>query len=141
MNLWRDTILTKQAQVITIFHSLSYILHFFLTGTVPNSCHDGSRLCFDWRNLTLFNGIFGLSEVRHAEFSTSVESDIPHSSLRHICVFEAYNSGRLSMFCFSRKYFLISCFVINSHLPPRVDGYAPLHRIMWKMYHNIEQNS
>lgn len=70
----------------------------------------------------------------------SVESDIPHSSISHICVFEAYNSGRLSMFCFSRKYFLISCFIINYHLPRHVDRYAPLHRIIWKMYRNIKQN-
>lgn len=129
MNLWRDTILTKQAQVITLFHSLSLYFTFVLAGTVPNSCHDGSRLCFDWRNFTLFNGIFGLSEVRCAEFSTSIESDIPHYSVKHICVFEAYNSKRLSMFCFTRKYFLISCFIINSHLPPHVDGRALLHII------------
>lgn len=140
MNLQRDTI-KKQAQVMAIFHSLSLSHTFFLTGIVPNGCHDGSRLCFDWRNFTLFNGISGLSEVKHAEFSTSVKSDIPHSSVRHLSVFEAYNSGRLSMFCFSRKYFLISCLIISSHLPPHADGYAPLHRIVWKMYHSINQNS
>lgn len=140
MNLWRDALLTKQAQVITIFHSLSLYLTFYLTGTVPNSCHDGSRLCFNWRNFTLFNGISGLSEVRHAEFFASIESDIPSSSTRHICVFEACNSGRLSMLCFSREYFLISCFIINSYDPSHVDGYAPLHRIIWEMDHNIKQN-
>lgn len=30
MNLWRVTVLTKQAQVITIFYSLSLYLTFFL---------------------------------------------------------------------------------------------------------------
>lgn len=91
MNLWRDTILTKQVQVITMVHSLRLYLTFFLTGTVPNGCHDGSRLCLDWRNFSLFNGIFGLSEVRHVEFSTSVESDIPHSS--YMCLWHVILEG------------------------------------------------
>lgn len=59
INLWRDGILTKQAQLITIFHSQKSV-SFFFAGTVPNSCHDGPRLCLDWGNFTLFNGISGL---------------------------------------------------------------------------------
>ena len=37
-------------------------------GLVPDSGHDGTRLCPHWRNLSLLHGVYGLQEVCYIGF-------------------------------------------------------------------------
>lgn len=141
MNLWRDAILTKQAQFITIFHSQKLASFFFPYRHCSEQLPWWSQIMpwlgkfhfIQWDFWTLRGKtcwIFYLSWVWYTSFLYKT----------YMCVWGIH--GRLSMqFFFSRKYSLISCFLVNSHLPPHVARCALLHRIIWKMYQNIRQNS
>ncbi len=59
-----------------------YVLYVFV-GFVPYSCNDGSRLWTDWRDITLFDGIHSIPEVRSSLVKQLHESIFKRFQLFH----------------------------------------------------------